>query len=88
MWNNQLLWIYHVTSIPSAAACFGSARHALHIGVQRKLASNLVACWDVGVDFVPPWCFEALGGAVADSISIVRDLGRAIGQPPVHLTML
>jgi hypothetical protein len=56
-----------------------TAGHALHIGVPRKLASHLSACRDVGVDFVPV-VFETVGGAAGDSISIVRAIGRAIGQ--------
>ena len=53
-----------------------TAGHALHIGVQRKLASHLTACRDVGVDFVLV-VFESTGGAAED---IIRAIERAVGQ--------
>ena len=54
-----------------------SPGHALHVGVQRKLSSNLSACRFSGLDFVP-LVAEALGGLAEDSINTVISISRAI----------
>ena len=53
--------------------------HALQVGVQRKLASQLSACRSAGVDFIPVVA-ETLGGLAEDTISTIRSLGEAIAQ--------
>ena len=61
-------------TIAEAALSLG---HALHVGVQRKLSSNLSACRSSGLDFVP-LVAEALGGLAEDSINTVISISRAI----------
>jgi len=49
--------------------------HALQVGIQRKLASNLHYCRSVGMDCVPV-VMETLGGLADDTIMT----GRAISE--------
>ncbi len=49
--------------------------HALQVGVQRKLASNLPNCRLTCIPLVA----ETLGGLAEDFISTIRDIGRSIG---------
>ncbi|XP_064394938.1 uncharacterized protein LOC135342184 [Halichondria panicea] len=51
--------------------------HALQVGVQRKLASNLPSCRSVGMTCIP-LVAETLGGLAEDFISTIRDIGRSI----------
>ncbi len=51
--------------------------HALQVGVQRKLASNLQYCRDAGLSCVP-LVAETLGGLAEDFISPVQVIGRSI----------
>ena len=53
--------------------------HALQVGVQRKLASNLSACRSSGTDFVP-LVAETLGGLAEDTISTITFISRAIAD--------
>ena len=53
--------------------------HALQVGVQRKLASNLSACCSSGTDFVP-LVAETLGGLAEDTISTITSISRAIAD--------
>ena len=53
--------------------------HALQVGVQRKLTSNLPACCEAGVECIPIVA-ETLGGLAEDAIFTVRSLGRAIAD--------
>ena len=53
--------------------------HALRVGVQRKLSSNLSACHSVGIEFIP-LVVETLGGLAEDTILTIRSIGQAIGQ--------
>ena len=53
--------------------------HALNVGVQRKLSSNLSACRSSGIDFVPV-VFETLGGLAEDAITIISAIGRAVSD--------
>ena len=53
--------------------------HALQVGVQRKLASNLSACRSSGTDFVP-LVAETLGGLAEDTISTITSISRAIAD--------
>ena len=53
--------------------------HALQVGVQRKLTSNLPACREAGVECIPIVA-ETLGGLAEDTIFTVRSLGRAIAD--------
>ena len=53
--------------------------HALQMGVQRKLASQLSACRSVGVEFVPVE-METLGGLAVDTILSLHSVGEAIAQ--------
>ena len=53
--------------------------HALRVGVQRKLTSNLSACHSVGIEFIP-LVVETLGGLAEDTILTIRSIGQAIGQ--------
>ena len=45
--------------------------HALQVGVQRKLTSNLPACREAGVECIPIVA-ETLGGLAEDAIFTVR----------------
>ena len=56
-----------------------SPGHALQVGIQRKLTSNLSTCRSVGVEFIP-LVFETLGGLAEDSISTIYAIGVAVGQ--------
>ena len=51
--------------------------HALQVGVQRKLASNLSVCRASGLDFVP-LVAETLGGLAEDTIKTINNISRAI----------
>ena len=51
--------------------------HALQVGVQHKLASNLPACREAGVECIPIVA-ETLGGLAKDTIHTISSLGRAI----------
>ena len=53
--------------------------HALQVGVQRKLTSNLPACREAGVECIPIVA-ETLGGLAEDAIFTVRSLGREIAE--------
>ena len=53
--------------------------HALDVGVRRKLSSHLSVCRSAGVDFIPIVA-ETLGGLAKDTISMIRLIGRALGQ--------
>ena len=53
--------------------------HALQVGVQRKLASNLSACRSSGTDFVP-LVAETPGGLAEDTISTITYISRAIAD--------
>ena len=53
--------------------------HALNVGVQRKLSSNLSACRSSGIDFVPVVA-ETLGGLAEDAITIISAIGRAVSD--------
>ena len=53
--------------------------HALDVGVHRKLSSHLSVCRSAGVDFIPVVA-ETLGGLAKDTISMIRSIGRALGQ--------
>ena len=53
--------------------------HALQVGVQRKLASNLPACREAGVECIP-LVVETLGGLAEDFIRTIRSLGQAIAD--------
>ena len=53
--------------------------HALQVGVQRKLTSNLPACREAGVECIPIVA-ETLGGLAEDTIFTVCSLGRAIAD--------
>ncbi len=52
--------------------------HALQVGVQRKLASNLPNCRSMGLTCIP-LVAETLGGLADDFVSTIRDIGRSIG---------
>ncbi len=54
--------------------------HALQVGVQCKLASNLPNCrsMPMGLTCIP-LVAETLGGLAEDFISTIRDIGRSIG---------
>ena len=60
--------------------------HALQVGVQRKLTSNLPACREAGVECIPIVA-ETLGGLAEDAIFTVRSLGRAIADRPAPWTL-
>ena len=47
--------------------------HALQIGIQRKLTSNLPHCRAAGIKFVP-FVMESLGGLYSDAVSFVRSI--------------
>ena len=51
--------------------------HALHLGIQRKLTSNLPTCRSAGLECIP-LVLETIGGLASDSISTIRAIGRAI----------
>ena len=51
--------------------------HALDVGVQRKLTSNLPVCRSSGLDFVP-LVAETLGGLAEDTIFTINTISRAI----------
>ncbi len=53
--------------------------HALQVGVQRKLASNLPSCRSAGIECIPVVA-ETLGGLAHDTITIVKDICRAISD--------
>ena len=53
--------------------------HALQIGGNRKLATNLSACRSVGMECIP-FVAETLGGLVEDAITTIRAIGQAVGQ--------
>ena len=64
----------HSLTLSEAARTQG---HALQVGVQRKLASNLPSCRSVGMTCIP-LVAETLGGLAEDFISTIRDIGRSI----------
>ena len=66
----------HVLTVADAALTPG---HALQVGVQRKLASNLSACRSSGTDFVP-LVAETLGGLAEYTISAITYISRAIAD--------
>ncbi len=51
--------------------------HALQVGIQRKLASNLQYCRDAGLSCAP-LVAETLGGLAEDFISTIQVIGRSI----------
>ena len=51
--------------------------HALPVGVQRKLASNLPSCRSVGLNCIL-LVAETLGGLAEDFVSTIQDIGRSI----------
>ncbi len=51
--------------------------HALQVGVQHKLASNLQSCRNAGLTCVP-LVAETLGGLAKDFISTIQVIGRSI----------
>ena len=53
--------------------------HALQVGVNRKLATNLSACRSVGMEYIP-FVAETLGGLAEDAITTIRAIGQAVGQ--------
>ena len=53
--------------------------HTIEVGVRRKLAGNLPACQEVGVDF-HPIVAEALGGVGQDMVELIQALGTLINQ--------
>ena len=57
--------------------------HALQVGVQRKLASNLPNCRSMGLTCIP-LVAETLGGLAEDFISTIWDIGKSIGQVPTE----
>ena len=63
-------------TLPEASVTPG---HALQVGVQRKLASNLPACREAGVECIPIVA-ESLGGLAEDAIHTIRSLGQAIAD--------
>ena len=53
--------------------------HALEVGIHRKLSSHLSECRAAGVDFFP-LVAETLGGLAKDTITMIRSIGKALGQ--------
>ncbi len=51
--------------------------HALQVGVQHKLASNLPSCRSMGLTCIP-LVAETLGGLDEDFVSTIRDISRSI----------
>ena len=70
----------HVISSLQSLTLSEAARtqgHALQVGVQHKLASNLPSCRSVGLTCIP-LVAETLGGLAEDFVSTIRDIGRSI----------
>ena len=63
----------------SLAEASVSPGHALQIGVQCKLASNLPACGDDGVQYIPI-VTETIVGLAEDTIHTIRHLGQVIAD--------
>ena len=54
-------------------------RHALEVGVRRKLTTHLQACRSIGVNFIPIVA-ETLGGLGEETINIIGAIGNAIDR--------
>ena len=70
----------HVISSLQSLTLSEAARiqgHALPVGVQRKLASNLLSCRSVGLTCIL-LVAETLGGLAEDFVSTIQDIGRSI----------
>ena len=63
----------------TVAGAASSPGHALEVGVRWKLASHLSECRSIGMDFIP-LVAEILGGLAKDTISMVRLIGKVLGQ--------